>query len=606
MLGPNGAGKTTLLRILATLLRPSGGEVVGARLLAAARGLEAARADRLPRPRAAALPRPLRAREPALPRPPARARRRRRPRRGSRSCWRRPGWSAAPTSASPSSRPGCASGWRSAAASCTSRSCCCSTSPTPTSTPRGASWPAALIGPGGGRTRVIVTHDPDRFLPEADQVLRLGIGETGGGRVTPSRAAFAAILGKDLRSELRTLQSLPAMALFAVTTFVIFRFGLDRTQPLRQPRRRRALGDAAVRRRARHQPPLRRRARGGRLRRDPAGADRPQRPLRRQGGGAARSTCWRWSWSRCRSSPSSSSTRRRRCGPLVAVLLLADLGLAATGTLISSMAVNSRARDLLVPLVLLPLVVPLMIAATGATEPLLAAGRSRLRPLRNLADGARPIRSDLRLGRLRGVRLPPGGLTARPRPPPSSMYGKGLRPLSIATVAMLAAVALAGLLLRAARRRPGLHPEDLLPARAAGDRRRWSGSSSAASSRSPTCARGNRKLGRLLLRLDPHLGDLRRRGADHRRDLGQGLLGPLVGLGRADPGQLPDRLPPLRDLLPLPLRDRGPRAPGAATPRSSRSPPAPSCRSTSSPCGWPQSWSTRASSPPPTAACRAR
>ncbi|HEX8050613.1 MAG TPA: ABC transporter ATP-binding protein [Solirubrobacterales bacterium] len=36
----------------------------------------------------------------------------------------------------------------------------------------------ALIGPGSGRTRVVVTHDPDRFLPEADQVLRLGIGET--------------------------------------------------------------------------------------------------------------------------------------------------------------------------------------------------------------------------------------------------------------------------------------------------------------------------------------------------------------------------------------------------------------------------------------------
>jgi heme exporter protein A len=35
-----------------------------------------------------------------------------------------------------------------------------------------------LIGPGGGRTRVVVTHDPDRFLPEADQVLRLGIHET--------------------------------------------------------------------------------------------------------------------------------------------------------------------------------------------------------------------------------------------------------------------------------------------------------------------------------------------------------------------------------------------------------------------------------------------
>jgi heme exporter protein A len=35
-----------------------------------------------------------------------------------------------------------------------------------------------LIGPGSGRTRVVVTHDPDRHLPEADQVLRLGIGET--------------------------------------------------------------------------------------------------------------------------------------------------------------------------------------------------------------------------------------------------------------------------------------------------------------------------------------------------------------------------------------------------------------------------------------------
>jgi heme exporter protein A len=35
-----------------------------------------------------------------------------------------------------------------------------------------------LIGPAVGNTRVLVTHDPDRFLGEADQVLRLGIGET--------------------------------------------------------------------------------------------------------------------------------------------------------------------------------------------------------------------------------------------------------------------------------------------------------------------------------------------------------------------------------------------------------------------------------------------
>jgi len=34
-----------------------------------------------------------------------------------------------------------------------------------------------LIGPGAKCTRVVVTHDPERHVPEADQVLRLGIGE---------------------------------------------------------------------------------------------------------------------------------------------------------------------------------------------------------------------------------------------------------------------------------------------------------------------------------------------------------------------------------------------------------------------------------------------
>jgi heme exporter protein A len=34
-----------------------------------------------------------------------------------------------------------------------------------------------LIGAASGRTRVVVTHDPERHVPDADQVLRLGIGE---------------------------------------------------------------------------------------------------------------------------------------------------------------------------------------------------------------------------------------------------------------------------------------------------------------------------------------------------------------------------------------------------------------------------------------------
>ncbi len=59
---------------------------------------------------------------------------------------------------------------------------------------------------------------------------------------------------------------------------------------------------------------------------------------------------------------------------LAPVLVLADLGLATIGALVSSIAVNSRARDLIAPLLLLPLLVPVMIAAAGAAGPLLAGG----------------------------------------------------------------------------------------------------------------------------------------------------------------------------------------------------------------------------------------
>ena len=41
------------------------------------------------------------------------------------------------------------------------------------------------------------------------------------------------------------------------------------------------------------------------------------------------------------------------------------------------------------------------------------------------------------------------------------------------------------------------------------------------------------------------------------------LVGPLVGVGRADARLVPDRLPALRDLPAAALLDRGPRAPGA-------------------------------------------
>jgi heme exporter protein B len=40
--------------------------------------------------------------------------------------------------------------------------------------------------------------------------------------------------------------------------------------------------------------------------------------------------------------------------------------------MLASIAVNTRARDLLLPLLLLPLRVPVVIAAAAATEPLLS------------------------------------------------------------------------------------------------------------------------------------------------------------------------------------------------------------------------------------------
>ena len=54
------------------------------------------------------------------------------------------------------------------------------------------------------------------------------------------------------------------------------------------------------------------------------------------------------------------------------ILLLADVGLAAVGALVAGLAAEARARDLIVPLLLLPLLVPLLIAGARATEPLLA------------------------------------------------------------------------------------------------------------------------------------------------------------------------------------------------------------------------------------------
>jgi heme exporter protein B len=56
---------------------------------------------------------------------------------------------------------------------------------------------------------------------------------------------------------------------------------------------------------------------------------------------------------------------------LVGLLALADAGIAAVGTLTSALAIQTTARDLIAPLLGLPLLVPVVIAGTRATSPLL-------------------------------------------------------------------------------------------------------------------------------------------------------------------------------------------------------------------------------------------
>ena len=184
--------------------------------------------------------------------------------------------------------------------------------------------------------------------------------------------AARAILRKDLLLEMRTKESVPAMALFSVTVFVLFHFGLDRdtldgslaagvlwvTLLL-------AAVIAVVRLFA--------------AERDQGGidglllspADRTALFLAK--GGAlfvflvALELVALPMFDLLLLGPSLLDAMPE----LLAVLLLADVGLAAVGALVAALASESRARELIVPILLLPLLVPLLIGAAQATEPLL-------------------------------------------------------------------------------------------------------------------------------------------------------------------------------------------------------------------------------------------
>jgi heme exporter protein B len=61
-------------------------------------------------------------------------------------------------------------------------------------------------------------------------------------------------------------------------------------------------------------------------------------------------------------------------GQLVLVTLLATIGFVAVGTLFAALAINTKARDLVLPILFLPVVVPVVISAVKASGVALSGG----------------------------------------------------------------------------------------------------------------------------------------------------------------------------------------------------------------------------------------
>ena len=185
------------------------------------------------------------------------------------------------------------------------------------------------------------------------------------------------ILRKDLTIELRTRESVPAMALFTVTVFVLFHFGLDRDTLEGEL----ASGVLWV----------------TLLLATVLGVNRLFVSEREQGGtvGMLLAPIDRTALFVAKAAGlllylvllelvALPAYAILLLGPdllgampeLLAVVGLADLGLATVGALVAALAVETRAREVIVPLLLLPLLVPVLIAAASATEPLFARAQS--------------------------------------------------------------------------------------------------------------------------------------------------------------------------------------------------------------------------------------
>jgi heme exporter protein B len=64
--------------------------------------------------------------------------------------------------------------------------------------------------------------------------------------------------------------------------------------------------------------------------------------------------------------------------PLVGIVALGTLGIAAVGTLLSALAANTRAREVLLPVLVFPILLPVVIASVEATRALMAPATLQL------------------------------------------------------------------------------------------------------------------------------------------------------------------------------------------------------------------------------------
>jgi heme exporter protein B len=189
---------------------------------------------------------------------------------------------------------------------------------------------------------------------------------------------IVAVLRKDLLLELRTLETLPAMVLFSIVTFVIFHFALNRSMISGQLAAGVLTGTllfAAML--AINRLFVAEREQGGFDAFLLAPVDRSMLLIAKASALLIFLVVLEIfavpAFALLLLGPSLGPP----LGGLVVLLALVDVALAVIGTLVSAIAVQTRARDLIGPIIGLPLLIPALIATALGAGPLLTdPGRS--------------------------------------------------------------------------------------------------------------------------------------------------------------------------------------------------------------------------------------